>query len=97
MNADRIIVLGNGEILEQGSHDNLIAKGGKYADLWSKQVFLRPKDSCETDVGASETTIAGSAGTTASMTSSSEDKQLEKEPELAELTDNANQKQEVVA
>jgi ABC-type multidrug transport system ATPase subunit len=44
MNADRIIVVENGEILEQGGHDELIVAGGRYADLWSKQVFIRPSD-----------------------------------------------------
>ena len=38
VNADRIVVVGNGEIVEQGNHEELIAAGGKYADLWSKQV-----------------------------------------------------------
>jgi ABC-type multidrug transport system fused ATPase/permease subunit len=32
-NADKIIVLQNGEILEQGKHHDLIEKGGLYADL----------------------------------------------------------------
>lgn len=34
---DRIIVLDNGKILEQGSHRELIRKNGKYAELWSRQ------------------------------------------------------------
>jgi len=34
---DRIIVLDNGEILEQGSHTELLAKNGIYAKLWSHQ------------------------------------------------------------
>ncbi|KAF5024708.1 hypothetical protein F66182_3222 [Fusarium sp. NRRL 66182] len=55
MNADRIIVVENGEIIEQGNHDDLIVAGGRYADLWSKQVFVRPK---EEDNSAS----AGQAG-----------------------------------
>lgn len=55
MNADRIIVVENGEILEQGNHDELIVAGGRYADLWSKQVFVRTK---EEDKDAS----AGQAG-----------------------------------
>jgi ATP-binding cassette, subfamily B, bacterial len=32
--ADRILVLGGGRIVEQGSHDELIAAGGSYAALW---------------------------------------------------------------
>ncbi|KAG5758532.1 hypothetical protein H9Q72_013333 [Fusarium xylarioides] len=44
MNADRIVVVENGEILEQGNHDELIVAGGRYADLWSKQVFVRTKE-----------------------------------------------------
>ena len=34
---DEIVVLDNGKILEQGSHDKLIKKGGTYADLWAHQ------------------------------------------------------------
>jgi len=34
---DRIIVLENGTISEDGSHDNLLKKKGKYRDLWSHQ------------------------------------------------------------
>ena len=34
---DRIIVLRDGHIVEQGSHQALIKKGGAYAKLWSKQ------------------------------------------------------------
>ncbi len=35
--ADRIIVLGEGEIREQGTHESLIAEGGLYNDLYEKQ------------------------------------------------------------
>lgn len=35
--ADRIIVLERGEILEQGTHDDLLAGGGKYAALYAHQ------------------------------------------------------------
>lgn len=34
-NADRIIVLKDGEIIEQGSHDQLMAGGGHYAELYN--------------------------------------------------------------
>jgi ATP-binding cassette subfamily B protein len=33
--ADRIIVVDDGQIVEMGSHDELIEQGGRYADLWS--------------------------------------------------------------
>jgi len=34
-NADRIIVLREGEIIEEGSHDSLLAQGGHYAELYN--------------------------------------------------------------
>ncbi len=34
---DRIILLENGEIVESGSHQELINKGGKYAKMWNIQ------------------------------------------------------------
>jgi len=34
---DRLIVLDNGDVVEQGSHDELIAQGGMYAGLWAHQ------------------------------------------------------------
>lgn len=35
--ADQILVLDNGQIVEQGTHDELLAKNGLYADLHSRQ------------------------------------------------------------
>jgi ATP-binding cassette subfamily B protein len=35
--ADRIVVLEKGEIVEEGNHDSLLAKGGRYASLWQRQ------------------------------------------------------------
>ena len=34
---DRIVVMDNGAIIEQGSHTELLAKGGAYAKLWNHQ------------------------------------------------------------
>jgi ABC-type multidrug transport system fused ATPase/permease subunit len=34
---DRIIVLDNGHIIEQGSHSDLLKHGGTYAELWAHQ------------------------------------------------------------
>ena len=34
---DRLVVLDRGEILEQGSHEELLARGGIYAGLWAHQ------------------------------------------------------------
>jgi ATP-binding cassette, subfamily B, heavy metal transporter len=36
-NADTIIVLDNGIIAEQGTHNNLLLKKGKYFEMWEKQ------------------------------------------------------------
>ncbi len=42
--ADRIIVLDRGEIVEQGTHLELVARGGYYADLHQKQLLEEELD-----------------------------------------------------
>ncbi|MEL6801507.1 MAG: ABC transporter ATP-binding protein/permease [Pseudomonadota bacterium] len=37
VDADQIIVLEAGEVVERGSHETLLAKGGRYATLWQRQ------------------------------------------------------------
>jgi ABC-type transport system involved in Fe-S cluster assembly fused permease/ATPase subunit len=37
VHADNIIVLDHGEIVEQGTHAELLAKGGFYASMWARQ------------------------------------------------------------
>jgi ATP-binding cassette subfamily B protein len=34
---DRIIVLDDGQIVEDGTHDDLLSRGGLYARYWNRQ------------------------------------------------------------
>ena len=40
--ADRILVLRDGTVAEEGHHDDLVAAGGTYADLWNLQCGVLP-------------------------------------------------------
>jgi ATP-binding cassette, subfamily B, heavy metal transporter len=35
--ADLIVVLENGQVTEQGTHDELLAQAGRYAAMWARQ------------------------------------------------------------
>jgi ATP-binding cassette subfamily B protein len=37
LNADRILVLDGGELVEEGTHAELLARGGLYANLYRTQ------------------------------------------------------------
>ena len=45
-NYDRILVLGSEGIVESGTHEELLAKQGKYYELWNLQqgIFRRKKE-----------------------------------------------------
>jgi ABC-type dipeptide/oligopeptide/nickel transport system ATPase component len=43
MRSYRILVVMDGKIVEEGSHNELIRARGKYYDLWSKQTFIEPE------------------------------------------------------
>jgi ATP-binding cassette subfamily B protein len=45
--ADRILVLDRGEVVESGRHDDLLARRGAYAALWSVQTGLLADDVAE--------------------------------------------------
>ncbi|HLP70975.1 MAG TPA: ABC transporter ATP-binding protein, partial [Rhizobium sp.] len=51
---DRLIVLDKGRIIETGTHSELVALGGIYADLWNRQSggFLADRDLDETEQAA---------------------------------------------
>jgi len=40
VSADQILVLENGEIVERGSHSELLARGGRYMELYSRQAGI---------------------------------------------------------
>ncbi len=42
MNADRIIVMKDGRIVECGRHDELITRGGEYKSLYEQQFRDEP-------------------------------------------------------
>jgi len=46
---DRLIVMDQGQIVEEGTHEGLLRRGGLYADLWARQSggFLASSDAAE--------------------------------------------------
>jgi ABC-type multidrug transport system fused ATPase/permease subunit len=51
-NADNIIVLKEGRVAEEGTHDELLARNGTYADMWNMQLH-------STSSSASQVSLTG--------------------------------------
>jgi ATP-binding cassette subfamily B protein len=49
--ADRIILLSDGKVAEVGTHDELMAKNGLYANFFNEQAQWYQKDAEETENG----------------------------------------------
>ena len=43
---DRLVIMDRGRIVEQGSHGELLRRGGLYADMWTRQAggFVATED-----------------------------------------------------
>ena len=44
VDADRIILMKDGKIIEKGNHEQLLAAGGFYKKLWSSQFESAPQN-----------------------------------------------------
>ncbi|QGQ19873.1 ATP-binding cassette domain-containing protein [Cellulomonas sp. JZ18] len=51
--ADRIVVLADGRVAEQGGHAELLARGGRYAELWATQARAYSHDGPGAGAGGS--------------------------------------------
>ncbi|MFN2420951.1 MAG: ABC transporter ATP-binding protein/permease [Gemmatimonadota bacterium] len=47
VDADEIIVLDQGRVVERGSHDELLARAGVYADMWRRQQEAERREAAE--------------------------------------------------
>ncbi|MFY1701897.1 ABC transporter ATP-binding protein [Micromonospora sp. WMMA1923] len=61
--ADRIVLLDRGRVVEQGSHDELMATGGRYATMFTLQAQRFTDDEADSDAGADTSGDAADART----------------------------------
>jgi ABC-type multidrug transport system fused ATPase/permease subunit len=47
INADKIVVLPNGKVLEEGTHRDLYRNKGSYYNLWQQQMPIKDFDNTE--------------------------------------------------
>jgi ATP-binding cassette subfamily B protein len=57
-NATRILLFDAGHVIESGTFDELVAKGGRFAELARAQFMVQPNMAPETARGAQDTTGA---------------------------------------
>lgn len=57
--SDQIIVLHKGKIVERGTHNELLALGGRYHAMWEKQTTIEKKEKEKKELEG-ETSEAGS-------------------------------------